>query len=187
MVTVTEAGWRFLLRRAFDEYYDGLWKALGGLTIEERRFRATVDANHIDFIVWHMARNEDDTVSACARSDGVWRSSEWPRRWRLASDADGCGFASADVAQFPAIDFSELQRYFSEVRDRTNAFLDVLVEDALAALVWPDNSDVTIAQILGHLIVEQSQHLGQVAFIRGLQRGTEFTTSWNNPQTPTPS
>lgn len=46
---------------------------------------------------------------------------------------------------------------------------------------------VSIAQVLSHLVVEQSQHLGQVAMIRGVQRGLEFATSWNNPETPTPT
>jgi hypothetical protein len=182
---VTTPDWRSLLRRSFDEYYGGLWKALSGLTPAERRYRATGETNHIDFIVWHMARNEDDTVSACARVEALWPRSEWPQRWSLAVDSNGCGFTSEDVEHFPTLDVRELHRYFSDVRARTDAYLDVLAEDTLDDLVWPENPEVTIGQLLGHFIVEQSQHFGQVALIRGMQRGTEFTTSWNNPQTPT--
>lgn len=184
---VTNPQWQLLHRRAFDEYYDGLWKAVAGLTVDERRFQATDDTNHIDFLVWHMARNEDETISACARTAEVWRHSEWPRRWGLSTVANGCGFTSDDVARFPDIEIGQLNQYFSEVRRRTTPYLEVLEEETLGNLVWPDNPNVTIGQILGHLIVEQSQHLGQVALIRGLQRGSEFTTSWNNPETPMPS
>lgn len=187
VAAVTSTGWQSLLQRAFDEYYDGLWKAVAGLSDEERRFRATDETNHIDFLVWHMARNEDGTISACAREQELWAESDWPRAWRLPVDADGCGFSAAEVADFPMVDIGEVETYFRDVRARTNAFLGALMESSLGDLVWDHNPDVTIGQILGHLVVEQSQHLGQIALIRGLQRGTEFTTSWNTPQTPTPS
>jgi uncharacterized damage-inducible protein DinB len=187
VAVVADSAWRALLRRSFDEYYDGLWNAVAGLSVQERRFRATADANHIDFLVWHMARNEDGTISACAGTEQLWPSTDWPTRWGLSDEGDGCGFTSEQVAQLAEVEITELQQYFGAVRARTNAFLDALVEDALVELVWAGNPDVTVGQILGHLLVEQSQHLGQVALIRGLQRGSEFTTSWNNPETPTPS
>jgi hypothetical protein len=34
--------------------------------------------------------------------------------------------------------------------------------------------------------VEGSQHLGQVAYLRGLQRGLEYPTSWVSSRTPWP-
>src|SRR4051794_23674558 len=39
------------LRIGLGEYWDGLRKALQGLTAAERRFQPKADANHIDFIV----------------------------------------------------------------------------------------------------------------------------------------
>ncbi len=45
-----------IVRMGLDEYLDGLHKALDGLTSKERRFQPSADANHIDFVVWHMAR-----------------------------------------------------------------------------------------------------------------------------------
>ena len=44
----------------------------------------------------------------------------------------------------------------------------------------------TIGNMLSHLIVEGSQHLGQVAYLRGLQRGLEYPTSWVSSRTPWP-
>ena len=178
---------RRILQRAFDEYYDGLQKALAGLTSEERRFRIGGDANHIDFLVWHMARNEDSTVSACARDPELWSQARWDQRWGLPTEADGCAFTAEDVSSFPTIDHDELRQYFADVRTRTQSFLDALAEATLDLPLGPAAADVPIAQVLSHLVVEQSQHLGQVALIRGVQRGLEFTTSWNNPDTPTPS
>jgi uncharacterized damage-inducible protein DinB len=79
-----------------------------------------------------------------------------------------------------------MSEYFGDVRARTQAFIDSLTEDHLDLPLRPSSASVSIAQVLSHLVVEQSQHLGQVAFIRGVQRGVEFSTSWNNPDTPMP-
>ena len=177
---------RRILQRAFDEYYDGLQKATAGLTPHERRFRVSENANHIDFLVWHMARNEDGTVSTCARVEELWSEARRFERWELPKDADGCGASLEDVVRFPAIDAVELTEYFFDVRRRTQSFLDRLTEADLDLPLSPHAPEVSIAQVLSHLLVEQSPHLGQVAFIRGLQRGVEFTTSWNNPDTPAP-
>lgn len=177
---------RRILQRAFDEYFDGLKKALVGLSAEERRFQIRGDTNHIDFIVWHMARNEDGTISACARVPELWRQAGWYQRFGLPEEADGCAFTIEDVCSFPTVDAVEVDQYFSDVRTRTQAFLDALLEDDLDHPLSPSAPDVPIAQVLSHLVVEQSQHLGQVALIRGVQRGLEFPTSWNNPDTPTP-
>lgn len=182
-----EESFRRVLRRELDEYYDGLCKALVGLTADERRVQVGGEANHIDFLVWHMARNEDETISACSRTEELWRQGEWYRRWNLPEIGDGCGYTVEDVRRLPQIHPSDLDEYFGEVRARTNSFLEGITSTVIDELVWEDNPDVTVGQILGHLVVEQSQHLGQVAFIRGLQRGLEFTTSWNNPDTPTPA
>jgi len=35
----------------------------------------------------------------------------------------------------------------------------------------------TIGRMFSHLLVEGSQHLGQVAYLRGLQRGLEYPTA----------
>jgi hypothetical protein len=42
----------------------------------------------------------------------------------------------------------------------------------------------TIGRMFSHLIVEGSQHLGQVAYLRGLQPGLEYPTSWVSSRTP---
>lgn len=183
---MSEEAFRRILRRAFDEYYEGLRKALAGLTPDERRFQPHEQANHIDFLVWHMARNEDGTISACARSDEVWRRDRWFARFGLPEHGDGCGFTLDQVRAFPAVEPGALLEYFAEVRAQTNSFLAGLTTEGLEQQVFVDRPTVLVGQILSHLVVEQAQHLGQVAFIRGLQRGPEFTTSWNNPDTPSP-
>ena len=110
----------------------------------------------------------------------------WRERFGLPEEADGCAFTVEDVSSFPTFEAEELRQYFSHVRARTQSFLETLSESDLDLPCSPSAPDVPVGQVLSHLVVEQSQHLGQVALIRGVQRGLEFSTSWNNPETPTP-
>ena len=63
-----------IIRMGLTASWDGLRKALSGLTAAERRFQPHRHANHIDFIVWHMARDEDGEVHSFAqRTSPLWQ------------------------------------------------------------------------------------------------------------------
>jgi hypothetical protein len=71
-----------------------------------------------------------------------------------------------------------LLEYFSEVRKRTIAELEKSTDFDMATVYrppswWRASRDMTGAWVFGHAIVEESQHLGQIAFIRGMQRGLD--------------
>ncbi len=69
---------------------------------------------------------------------------------------------------------AELMAYFASVREGSFAVLDRLEDSALDRQVeHPGIKDITGRWVLGHVLVEESQHLGQVAFIRGLIRGLD--------------
>lgn len=168
---------------ALDEYLDGLRKVLSGLSEDERRYQPDPMANHVDFIAWHMARNEDWTISQCLPAEELWTDASWRDRLGFATDSDGCGFTPEDAAALPRYAMDGLLDYFAAARDRTRQFVARLDEDDLTRTPFANNP-TTLGQAIGHLVVEQSQHLGQIAYVRGLIRGQEFYTSWNNPDTP---
>ena len=68
---------------------------------------------------------------------------------------------------------ADLMAYYAEVRNSTNAYVDGLTEDDLGKTFNHPrrNPGPTVNWVLAHLIVEEAQHLGQVAFIRGMLRG----------------
>jgi len=78
--------------------------------------------------------------------------------------------------------------YYKAVRCATLRYLDGLTLADVARCPQPERRPgSTIGGMLSHLIVEGSQHLGQVAYRRGLQRGREYPTSWVSARTPWPS
>ena len=69
--------------------------------------------------------------------------------------------------------------YYEAVRRATLRYLDGLTLADLERCPHPERRPgYSIGRMLSHLIVEGSQHLGQVAYLRGLQRGLEYPTSW---------
>jgi hypothetical protein len=171
-----------LVRMGLDEYLDGLRKALDGLTAAERRFQPNAKANHIDFIVWHMARNEDFEIHAFAQGTRqVWQRDAWYQKLELPEEDDGFGYTVEQVVALPQFDMADCLAYYEVVHRATLRYLESLTVPDLERCPDPQQRPgLTIGRMLSHLIVEESQHLGQVAYLRGLQRGLEYPTSWAN-------
>ena len=162
-----------IIRMALDEYLSELRRALDGLTSEERRFQPSPEAHHIDFAVWHMARAEDDWLQRFARrSDTVWKRDSWPSRLGLPERDSGFGYTAEQVAGLPRFDIDELMTYYDAVREETLRYLDGLSQADLDTCPDPEGRPgYTIGKMFSHVIVEESQHVGQIAYLRGLQRG----------------
>jgi uncharacterized damage-inducible protein DinB len=162
-----------VVRMALDEYLGDLRRALDGLTAEERRFQPAPESHHVDFAVWHMARVEDSWVQRFARgTDTVWQSEGWDTRFGIPARDSGFQYTSEQVAALPDFDLDEMMAYFDSVRRQTLSYLNGLSQPDLESCPDPERRPgYTVARMLAHLIVEEAQHTGQVAYIRGIQRG----------------
>lgn len=161
-----------IVRQGFDEFLDELKKALDGLTPEERRFQPSPDSHHIDFAVWHMARVEDDWVQRFARREPtVWQRDDWHTRLGMPERDSGFGYTAEQVRDLEAFEMDRMLEYYDAVRVETNAFIDSLSEADLATEPHPRRPGYTIAQMFSHVMIEEAQHVGQVAYLRGMQRG----------------
>ena len=162
-----------IIAMALEEYLDELRKAVEGLTPEERRFQPSPEAHHIDFAVWHMARVEDDWVQRFAQqTDPVWNREGWDQKMGLPAKSSGFGFTVEQVAQLHQFDFDELMSYYDAVRRETLRYLEGLTAEDLETCPHPERRPgYTIGKMFSHVIVEEAQHVGQVAYLRGIQRG----------------
>ncbi len=163
-----------LIRLGFDEYLSDLKSYLSGLTPEERRFQPTPQSNHIDFIVWHMARVEDDFLQRFAqRAPTVWQRDGWYSKLGLPERESGFRYTAEQVTNLPVFDLDELLAYYDAVRAETYRYLDSISEPDLALKPHPRRPEYTVANMFSHLMIEEAQHVGHVAYIRGIQRGIE--------------
>ena len=164
---------REIIKMALDEYSAELRKALDGLTPEERRFQPGPESHHIDFTVWHIALVEDGWLQRFARrATTVWERDGWHEKLGLPKRDSGFGYTAGQVAGLPSFDLDELMAYYDSVRQETLRYLEGLTSEELEGCPQPAlRPGYTVGKMFSHLIVEESQHVGQVAYLRGIQRG----------------
>jgi hypothetical protein len=160
--------------QTFNESQSALMQAVDGLSQEEFMRQPQPGANHIAFILWHMARAEDWFFHYLfQRVPQVWESEKWHERLNLPDDprVTGFGYTAEEVANFPSVPLRDLIAYGEAVRARPVDYLrnvdparfDEIVKSRLFG-------EVSIGSLIGHLLIEIAQHVGQIAYIRGIVR-----------------
>ena len=170
------ADFKDAVRSGLIEYMEGLDKALDGLSEDELRYQPAIHANFIEWIVWHMARVEDRWINLVLRQDDdIWVKDGWYKRFGMDPDDYGREDTAEKMRAMPKIDINEMMDYYREARKVTLAHLDVMpVEDLDKEFYHPRRQiAVSGAWVLGHILVEEAQHLGQIAYIRGMMRGLD--------------
>lgn len=173
------------IEQNLDECKRRLYRTLQGLTPEELAWRPGPEANSIGFMLWHVARVEDRWLHRYAYdTTEIWERDGWYARCGLPVSDTGVGYTSAQIASFPHPDLATLQAYFDAVRQALVAYLHGLTPEALDVhphrIPFPEVSggrqlpdDFTITRMFRQLIGEENQHFGQIAYLRGLQRGLD--------------
>ena len=159
-----------------DHVQKELTNAVAGLTHEELTWRPAPEANSIGFVLWHQLRCEDVMVHGWIQREAQsWVSEQWYRKLNLPDNPadDGYGYTAEQVEAFPVPPLEDLLGYGAAVRVRTVQYLKSLGPDELDRVVHiePLSEDVKVSQLLASLLVEIALHVGQIAFLRGLQRG----------------
>jgi uncharacterized damage-inducible protein DinB len=119
-----------------------------------------------------MARVEDRWVNHHLReTTEVWIADGWADRFRIDPESTGFRQTIEEVRTMPEIPLTDLMAYFNAVRTVTRQYLDQATDADLAReYSHPRMGACTGAWIIGHILVEESQHTGQVALIRGMMR-----------------
>jgi uncharacterized damage-inducible protein DinB len=155
----------------FDRIRDVVHQVLDGLDPDELTFRPGPHANSIAWLIWHLARVQDDHIAGVAGTEQVWTTGGWMDRFGLPFDpaATGYGQSSSEVAQVRVSTPDELRGYFDAVHERTVAFVGSVTPVDLDRVVdrrW--DPPVTLGVRLISVIADDLQHAGQAAYVRGL-------------------
>ena len=114
-----------IVEMGLEEYTTGLRRALEGLSAAERRYQPTADSNHIDFLVWHIARVEDRWIhnfGLGARE--VWQRDAWYQRLGLPEVDGGSRYTAEQVANMPQFNLDDCLAYYDSVRQDTLPYLE---------------------------------------------------------------
>jgi len=166
------SSFRDSIKSGMTEYLDELKTKLEGLTEAELRWQASLETNTIVWLVWHMARVEDNWINGViAGGDSVWDSGKWAAKTGITGEGNGYGNGMDEVRALPSVELSELLAYYDAVRESAFKVIDGATDDDMSNEISRRGRTTTWGWILGHVVVEESQHLGQIALIRGMIRG----------------
>lgn len=160
------------IKTGLEEYLEVLRKEVDGLTPAQARWQPTLRTNHIAWIAWHMARVEDYWMNSFLGGNAeVWVADGWADRFGMDPESRGAGQTIEEVRGMADVPLGELMAYFNAVRAGTLQVFERITEDDLArTMAHPKFGSITGAWIMGHILIEQAQHAGQVALIRGMMR-----------------
>lgn len=159
-----------VLTDAYERIREVVHEAADGL--DERALTHRVDpaANTIAWLIWHLARVQDDHVADAAQVEQVWTAQGWYDRFALpiGKGATGYGDSAADVARLRA-PAELLTGYYDAVHEQTLRYVRGLTDADLARVVDTDwDPPVTLGVRLVSVISDDLQHAGQAAFLRGV-------------------
>ena len=159
-----------VLEDAFGRIRGIVHRAVDRITPEQLAFRPDAEANSISWLLWHLARIQDDHVAEVARTDQVWTAQGWAERFALPFDpgATGYGHGSQDVAAVKAT-ADLLAGYYDAVYNVTIEYVRGLTDGDLDRIVderW--DPPVTLGVRLISVISDGLQHAGQASYVRGI-------------------
>jgi hypothetical protein len=154
-----------------------LAEVVSDLTPEELAWRPGPEANPMGWILWHMLRVEDMWVQFFAqRQLELWERDGWHEKFGLPTRDNGFGHTTQQVAGFPALDLNNLLEYGEAVRAGTLEYLRGLGLEDFQVMPRADRLDVwwhavSVGAMFRQIVGELYQHLGQLAYLKGVQRG----------------
>lgn len=162
-----------LLTDSFTRIHELVVEVTDGCSRDQARYRPDPDANSIAWLIWHLARVQDDHLAGLQRGAGVeqvWTGAGWQPRFGLPFEAGaiGYGFSSEQVGRLDA-DPAMLADYHAAVHERTLAYVGSLPDAELDRVVdesW--DPPVTVSVRLVSVISDCLQHAGQAAYVKGL-------------------
>jgi Protein of unknown function (DUF664) len=160
-----------LLVDAFDRVREAVQQTVSGLGAEELNARLDPDANSIAWLVWHLARVQDDHVADAAGTEQVWLRDDFVGRFGLPLDpkAIGYGHTSEEVAAVRVEDPQLLIDYYEAVHRDTVGYVRNLRDEDFDRIVdrsW--DPAVTLAVRLVSVVGDTMKHVGQAEYVRGI-------------------
>ena len=161
-----------------DQHYHAMLRSIDGLSQEELSWMPTPECSSIGFLVWHYARTLDRWVQFRAQgTPQLWEGGWAERMGRSAGDPNdtGYGYTPQQLEEFVVPPVSILVEYAEAVRARAGVYIGSLDDDDFqnATVVNPRGGTIDLAAMFQQLVWEFNQHGGQIAYLRGMQRGLE--------------
>ncbi len=160
-----------LIVRSLEQSQGLLTRTMDGLTQEEVAWSPSPECNSIAFILWHTARAEDSFVNRVIQHQKeLYEAEGWQEKLGTPAQESGGRYTLEQLQAWPVPKLEVLQGYVNAVREKTLAFLESVTPEKLSEVPSPDRPD-SVGVLLGRISTEIAMHVGQIAYLRGVQRG----------------
>ncbi|MFC2022023.1 DinB family protein [Chloroflexota bacterium] len=161
-----------LILSSLEQSQGRLTTALDGLTQEEVAWSPNAECNSIAFILWHIIRLEDFFVNrVIQREKELYEAEGWQEK--LGTPVKVYQYTTEELQAWPVPKLEVLREYANSARKKTLAFLTSIPPEKLSEVPRPDRSSDSIGVILGRISTEIAMHVGQIDYLRGVQRGLD--------------
>ena len=160
-----------VLSDAFGRVAEGVAELLAHNDAGALAVRPDVSGNSIGWLVWHLARVQDDHLAEIAEREQVWTTDGWFDRLALPfpPDATGYGFDDSEVDATSIADPAQLAGYHAAVHAMSVELLTGMSTERLDEIIddrW--DPPVTVAVRIVSVVEDCFQHLGQANYVAGL-------------------
>lgn len=148
-------------------------RVLDSLTQKEIEWQPASGCNSIGLILFHIYKAEDSFMHM-DKSPTLWETGKWYTKMGLDAKEDGAHFKTADdVNAFKVPKLAAIKAYGAAVRKQTLASLKKLKAAELDKMIKLPWGEMPLAAIWSMISGHATQHLGEMSYIRGIQRGMD--------------
>ena len=166
------------IQGCFQQHYNALMRAVDGLSPAEMAWTPNEQCSSIAFLVWHYGRTLDRWLHTRIKGDAQLWENGWAKKMGCTSaDSNDTGYRY-DLKQLQAFKAPQtglLLEYVAVVRQEGVDYFESLSDADFdeITLANPRGGDISVGVMCQQLIWEFNQHGGQIAYLRGQQRGLE--------------
>ena len=161
-----------------DQHFNAMVRSVEGLSDEEMEWMPTPECSSIGFLLWHYGRTLDRWVhSRLLGAPQLWEQgwAGWLGQEAIDPNDTGYGYGPDRLASFQTPDTALLLEYAGAALESARTYLASRSDadfDELS-VVNPRGGTMTLGNMCQQLLWEFNQHGGQIAYLRGMQRGLE--------------
>ena len=161
-----------------EQHYNAMLRSVDGLTAEELAWMPTPECSSIGFLLWHYGRTMDRWFQERLQDRPQLWTQGWSERlgWPASDPNDtGYGYGPEQLAAFQVPGVQALLEYNAATYESAVGYLASLDDADFGGreVINPRGGTMTLANMCQQLLWEFNQHGGQIAYLRGMQRGLE--------------
>jgi hypothetical protein len=154
-------------------------KVVEDLSDEQLRWRPAPRAHSVGWVLWHVARADDNVQADLSDGHTIWNRDRYAARWGHPERGVGTGWDDEAAATLPLPEKAELLDYTRRVFAACDTAADAIEASRFGA-THPSrfmSRDATFGDVLLTGITHDNRHLGEMEYIKGLMglRGSVTT------------